>query len=423
MNIRKSASQLSSTEWANYMNACVALKHTFSAGSSISVYDQFVAIHIGVAQLRSPVATGPAAGIDGAHRNPGFLPWHREYLRRFEKALQSIDSSVTIPYWNWGLESDALSTSIFTPDKVGPMGSGPNLEVSDGYLARNPNAFNSQGWQIHPDLRRRGIGLQRNAVLNTTTSDWPTGMSVGGVLAAANFNLFFPLLENTPHHNSIHGIVGRDMAAMSSPNDPVFFMHHAQVDRLWAKWQESHPGSANYNPMGMGGQGHRLNDLMWPWDGGQSSPGIVVSPSWPFPVMDSNLVPTYASNDLVRPIDVINHHDLGYCYDDDTNSPCNCNNEDEVTTMALLEETITSIPQLEELPPITTFVRGEEDPVTTLMIGEEGPGTTFRIGEEGPIGSTLRLGEEGGPPTDPRIDDPSPIDPRRPRVASPFGNF
>ncbi len=35
-----------------------------------------------------------------------------------------------------------------------------------------------------------------------------------------------------------------------TPNDPVFFLHHANVDRVWATWQLTHPGSDNYLPQG-----------------------------------------------------------------------------------------------------------------------------------------------------------------------------
>lgn len=86
----------------------------------------------------------------------------------------------------------------------------------------------------------------------------------------------------------------------------------------------------------------------------------------------------------------------------------------------------------EEGNPPTTWLRGEEgSPPTTLMFGEEGnPPTTWLQGEEGG-GSTFRIGEEGPGPkpffgeTDPRVDDPGPIEidprfiPRGPR--NPFG--
>ena len=48
-------------------------------------------------------------------------------------------------------------------------------------------------------------------------------------------------------------------------NDPIFFLHHCNVDRLWADWQNRHP-NASYEPQSGGPQGHNLNDPMLPWN-------------------------------------------------------------------------------------------------------------------------------------------------------------
>jgi tyrosinase len=50
-------------------------------------------------------------------------------------------------------------------------------------------------------------------------------------------------------HNRVHVWVGGDMSPASSPNDPVFFLNHCNVDRLWADWQQNH-GNASYLPGG-----------------------------------------------------------------------------------------------------------------------------------------------------------------------------
>ncbi len=48
-------------------------------------------------------------------------------------------------------------------------------------------------------------------------------------------------LETGPHDN-VHGSVGGSMSRFMSPTDPVFWAHHAMIDRLWRLWQLAHPG-------------------------------------------------------------------------------------------------------------------------------------------------------------------------------------
>ena len=121
-------------------------------------------------------------------------------------------------------------------------------------------------------------------------------------------------------HNYIHGLVGGIILApnddipaprgtmgsvISSPNDPAFWLHHAFVDLLWSEWQESgHEGSAFY-PSSNQPYGHNLNDPMWPWDGGQSTPSNLGSGDL------LSLLPVLAPDDIVTPKDVLkmyNHH-------------------------------------------------------------------------------------------------------------------
>ena len=43
------------------------------------------------------------------------------------------------------------------------------------------------------------------------------------------------MLEATPH-NTVHNTIAGDMATMLSPRDPIFFLHHANIDQIWASW-------------------------------------------------------------------------------------------------------------------------------------------------------------------------------------------
>jgi tyrosinase-like protein len=62
-------------------------------------------------------------------------------------------------------------------------------------------------------------------------------------------------------HNRVHVWVGGSMIPMTSPDDPVFFLHHCNIDRIWAQWQQKYPASSY-----LGTTGYSLTDLMWPWN-------------------------------------------------------------------------------------------------------------------------------------------------------------
>ena len=317
MRIRKNAANLSGVEWERYCKAIVALKHTKPAGSNVSIYDQFVAVHLCVWGLRLAGSSGPAAGVDGAHVGPAFLPWHREYLRRYEEALATIDASVTLPYWNWGLGEDSETNDLFLDDRMGPRGG----TVTAGYFAETPTPAYPLGWTIHRDLQPLGSALSRTGT--SPVGALPSEEAVFEALEKNLFSEFRPALEagtglgagNAGMHDGVHGWMGGDMGWMTSPNDPIFFMHHAQIDRLWAIWQRAHPGIANYNDLNTNaGAGHGPVDNMWPWDAGASAPGAFAARGHD-PVVALALVPTEADNDLVTPTEVIDIEALGYLYD------------------------------------------------------------------------------------------------------------
>jgi tyrosinase len=62
------------------------------------------------------------------------------------------------------------------------------------------------------------------------------------------------------------------MAANSSLNDPIFWLHHANFDRLWSTWMQRH--GQQYLPVSGGPIGHNIDDHMWPFD----HIGLMVTP-------------------------------------------------------------------------------------------------------------------------------------------------
>ncbi|KAG5760857.1 hypothetical protein H9Q72_011036 [Fusarium xylarioides] len=65
-----------------------------------------------------------------------------------------------------------------------------------------------------------------------------------------NFSTFATDLENGPH-GAIHQAVGGDLIPSTSPNDPLFMLHHAQIDRLWWMWQQKSPKQRNLDFSGI----------------------------------------------------------------------------------------------------------------------------------------------------------------------------
>ena len=96
----------------------------------------------------------------------------------------------------------------------------------------------------------------------------------------AQWAAFRPTLEINLH-NTVHRWVGGNMLDMSSPNDPIFWLHHCNIDRLWGEWQRGE-GHA-YLPQTGGPKGHNVNDAMIfhgvgqpaPWPGDQTPASVL----------------------------------------------------------------------------------------------------------------------------------------------------
>jgi tyrosinase len=89
-------------------------------------------------------------------------------------------------------------------------------------------------------------------------------------------------MEGNPHGSAHTSFFGFISAVPTAAQDPLFFLLHANIDRLWAKWQFANGQAASqrfdttnpatYEFLGSAGGpnaeriGHNLNDTMWPWN-------------------------------------------------------------------------------------------------------------------------------------------------------------
>ena len=149
-------------------------------------------------------------GIVGTYR---FLPWHRVYLVKFEAELRLVDGNLFVPYWDW---------------------------INDQTV---PSWLDDLLPQSLTDLNGDPIDVVRSPGADPQTPDLPTQPDLDGVNAQSDYVPFTSSLEGI--HNTVHNWVGGIMAdIMYSPCDPLFWLHHAFIDRVWATWQLLNPGQA-----------------------------------------------------------------------------------------------------------------------------------------------------------------------------------
>ena len=291
MKIRKSIASLTVEEKSKFVNALLQLK---KGGK----YDQYVHWHHHVMiPTVFPNEPNDANYRNGAHRGPSFLPWHRAFLLAVEEDLQKVDSSITIPYWDWVSDSklpDPKAAPIWQDDFMGGDG---NVEKNDE-VESGEFAFSKGTWKIvmdpdGPELRR---SLGRMKIGNIAIETLPTQEDL--ILAMTEGFYDVPNSNNSPFtigfrnrlegwitrrgdyrvktegsqlHNRVHLWVGRSMTPMTSPNDPVFILHHCFVDKIWADWQEvqmknNASAAPHYVPISGGPKGHNISDTLKPFD-------------------------------------------------------------------------------------------------------------------------------------------------------------
>ncbi|NXY92982.1 tyrosinase family protein [Streptomyces sp. BR123] len=255
MTVRKNQAGLTAEEKRAFTNAVIELKRT-------GVYDRFVTTHNGF--IMGDTDSGERVG----HRSPSFLPWHRRFLIEFEGELQKVDPKVALPYWDWTADRTPRA-SIWSPDFLGGTGRARDGQVMDG-----PFAY--AGGKFPVNVRVDGRAYLRRS-LGSGVAELPTKAEVDAVLNMpvydtapwnSSSNGFRNHLEGwrgANLHNRVHVWVGGQMATGASPNDPVFWMHHAYVDKLWAEWQARHPQSP-YLPAAGTANVVDLNDTMRPWN-------------------------------------------------------------------------------------------------------------------------------------------------------------
>jgi tyrosinase len=270
-----------------FVNGVIALKGEFLGTTTadlglagpavpVSTYDLFTVWH----HLAMARMTPPSQGDrNAAHSGPVFLPWHRFMLTLFELQLQRLlgDDQVALPYWDWAADGNLPAAQ----QALAPLWSATGIGGGGNPVATGPFRLSEFRVRIESgptgQLRATNRGLVRTLASDIATL--PTTALVTQVLDQATYDAS-PWDRSTlrlrnrlegwrPNpgprlHNRVHVWVGGDMGPATSPNDPVFYLNHCNVDRIWEAWMVRH--GRTYTPPPTASAtllGHRLHDPMY----------------------------------------------------------------------------------------------------------------------------------------------------------------
>ena len=157
-----------------------------------------------------------------------FLPWHRMFIYYFEEIIRDVsgEKMFTLPYWNYSADgrippeftkkNDPLFQSLFIENRNTGVNAGQPIDKGHPAGTLNPSelaeCFYDPASSVHP-----GFCMKLNLGL----------------------------------HGTVHVLVGDGKNMGSVPwaaNDPIFWLHHCNIDRLWASWN----AAGRSNPSGMG---------------------------------------------------------------------------------------------------------------------------------------------------------------------------
>jgi hypothetical protein len=294
MRPRKNVANLTAAERQAFVAAMIGVRSKPSQRGLANRYDDYVRIHTDAMNVL-PISWG--------HGGPAFTAWHRVLLYKFEQELRAIDDTVRVPFWDWTVDRTPTSPP-WLADFLGGDGGPTNPAGSASGEVTNGEFRHSAGnWNIttgdpgtNDDSFDRPY-LARGFARRSDAGQLPTSAQQTTALGRGLYSLFRYDLE-VPLHNLVHRWVNGQMYYRASPMEPVFWMHHANIDRVWGIWMRGRPDAERYTAAATDPSFHQPTGTM-----------IFHDPSV------GPATPTWSGS--YRPIDTIADHAFGVWYEGD----------------------------------------------------------------------------------------------------------
>ncbi|KAL1836325.1 hypothetical protein VTJ49DRAFT_5309 [Mycothermus thermophilus] len=166
------------------------------------------------------------------HNVGAFLPYHRLLMWAHEKLLrEECGYQGAQPYWDEARDAGKFSTSDVLDPVTGFGGNGVGERgcIVDGPFVNFTNSL-GPGYRIGEDhciYRFVNDNISRQAARSF----------IDECYRHTTFARFWPCAEGSPHSGGHGGVGGKMLDPISSPGDPVFYLHHTWLDKVWWDWQ------------------------------------------------------------------------------------------------------------------------------------------------------------------------------------------
>ncbi|KAJ7178099.1 Di-copper centre-containing protein [Mycena filopes] len=239
----------------------ISISNIAPMNASGSYYDDFVYMHM---DLNTRI-----------HFTGLFLPWHRWFVQVYENVLKTrCGFRGTSPYWDWVKDSANVHDSTLFKDSDPTSGLGGWGDPANDFRVPDGAFSNKSEFRLtypSPHTLRRNFTLQPflnfplpgfltaaqeqidgNATFTPAERDKLVNGFVGDF---KGFQAYFESFNGS--HGAVHLTLGGDLGGTCpsdapsdcvggptfSANEPLFWLHHAMVDKLWSDWQNNHPSN------------------------------------------------------------------------------------------------------------------------------------------------------------------------------------
>ncbi|CAN9415346.1 unnamed protein product [Alternaria alternata] len=215
--------QLSYPQKRSYIDAvlCLTTKKAKSGiPGTINRFDDHHAVHVNQS--------------DSIHFVGHFLLWHRYFVDTYEKALRECGYTGGQPYWDYTLDADPQNPS--------------STRIYESEIFQPGTGFGGNGIKVEPTPEQNFLNLTGGTGGGCYQTGPFTPDKFMAQLEAPDFvtfdrtmqgskTVFAPNIHGSGHFG-VGGVLGQAGDPANSPGEPLFYLHHANLDRIYWRWQQ-----------------------------------------------------------------------------------------------------------------------------------------------------------------------------------------